>query len=173
MSSVWTFCSRSPEDILLGNRRWRRKMAAGFSGCPLSQSGRYVIINPKEEIVRTFESYCWWNLTYDHSQSCFSGTFIVPFWLFSSFTFCSLESEKRVDANMLKMLNKLLDIARVWLKYLFVFFLLMLFYSTETYWHITETKNTDLYNYIIQQRIKLAAWNNWGPGLMSSCWGLL
>ena len=127
MSSVWTFCSRSPEDILLGNRRWRRKMAAGFSGCPLSQSGRYVIINPKEEIVRTFESYCRWNLTYDHSQSCFSGTFIVPFWLFSSFTFCSLESEKRVDANMLKMLNKLLDIARVWLKYLFVFFFINAF----------------------------------------------
>ena len=92
-----------------------------------------------------------------------SSVFEKVIWLFSSFTFCSLESEKRADANMLKMLNKLLDIVRVWLKYLFVFFLLMLFYSTEKYWQITETKNTDLYNYIIQQRIKLTVtWNNWG-----------
>ena len=62
-----------------------------------------------------------------------SSVFDKVIWLFSSFTFCSLESEKRADANMLKMLNKLLDIVRVWLKYLFVFFLLMLFYSTETF----------------------------------------
>ena len=102
-----------------------------------------------------------------------SSIFEKVIWLFSSFTFCSLESEKRVDANMLKMLNKLLDIVWVWLKYLFVFFL-MLFYGTEKYWHITETKNTDWYNYTIQQRMKLAVtWNNWGQELMSSCWGLV
>lgn len=33
-----------------------------------------------------------------------SSVFEKVIWLFSSFTFCSLESEKRVDANMLKML---------------------------------------------------------------------
>ena len=160
MSSVWTFCGRSPDDFLLG-KRWQL-----VSQVALKSIRKACYHKPQRR-----NSSNLWILLMKFNVWSFSKLFQ---WFFHSSVFekvigfspvlrFAVWKVKKGWYEYAKNANKLLDIVRVWLKYLFVFFLLMLFYSTEKYWHITETKNTDLYNYIIQQRIKLTVtWNNWG-----------